>query len=117
MEIIFELSDDTLVASLYGELDHHVAEKARKNIDSMMKQYGTKNLIFDFGKVTFMDSAGIGLVLGRYKKCKAEGGCTVIVSGTRRVRDILNLAGIFTLMAYADTKEKGLELLNGEEVS
>ena len=68
MEIIYEMTGNTLTAQLMGELDHHAAAKVRSEIDDTMDSYGAKNLIFDFGKVTFMDSAGIGVVLGRYKR-------------------------------------------------
>ena len=71
MEIIYEMTGDTLTAQLMGELDHHAAAKVRSEIDDTMDSYGAKNLIFDFGKVTFMDSAGIGVVLGRYKRLQA----------------------------------------------
>ena len=68
MEIIYEMTGDTLTAQLMGELDHHAAAKVRGDIDDTMDRYGAKNLIFDFSRVTFMDSAGIGVVLGRYKQ-------------------------------------------------
>ena len=71
MEIIYEMTGNTLTAQLMGELDHHAAAKVRSEIDDTMDSYGAKNLIFDFGKVTFMDSAGIGVVLGRYKRLQA----------------------------------------------
>lgn len=73
MEIIYEMTGNTLTAQLMGELDHHAAAKVRSEIDDTMDSYGAKNLIFDFGKVTFMDSAGIGVVLGRYKRLQAGG--------------------------------------------
>lgn len=71
MEIIYEMTGNTLTAQLMGELDHHAAAKVRSEIDDTMDSYGAKNLIFDFSKVTFMDSAGIGVVLGRYKRLQA----------------------------------------------
>ena len=74
MEIIYEMTGDTLTAQLMGELDHHAAAKVRGDIDDTMDSYGAKNLIFDFRRVTFMDSAGIGVVLGRYKRLQADGG-------------------------------------------
>ena len=73
MEIIYEMTGDTLTAQLMGELDHHAAVKVRGDIDDTMDSYGAKNLIFDFSRVTFMDSAGIGVVLGRYKRLQAGG--------------------------------------------
>ncbi|MCI8608214.1 MAG: anti-sigma F factor antagonist [Firmicutes bacterium] len=117
MEIIYEISQDALIAELFGEMDHHSAEKIRTDIDGMIEEYGSKNLIFDFGRVTFMDSSGIGIVLGRYKKRQAEGGKVVIVDCEPRIRNILNMAGIFSLMKYMDTKEEALDYLQRKEVS
>ena len=74
MGIIFYVESDTLIAALSGEIDHHVAEKLRNDIDREMAMCDTKNLIFDFRDVVFMDSSGIGMVLGRYKKVHNAGG-------------------------------------------
>ena len=72
MDIIFGIKGKILIAELLGEVDHHVAAKARADIDETMEGYGSKDLIFDFSKVTFMDSSGIGLIMGRcrIKKCR-----------------------------------------------
>ena len=108
MEIIYEIRGSALVAALFGEMDHHGAEKLRQAIDGMMETYGKKNLIFDFSNVTFMDSAGISVVLGRYRKLEPAGGTVLIASCSQRIRSILNLAGIFSLMEYMDTKEEAV---------
>ena len=102
METIFYIEGDTLIVELYGEIDHHGADKLRKNIDEEMQVYGTRNLIFDFTRVVFMDSSGIGVVLGRYKKVKALEGTVLIRNANRLVKQILDMSGVFTLMAYED---------------
>lgn len=102
MEIIFYVEEDTLIVSLAGEIDHHVSEKLRKNIDEEIALCGTKNLIFDFSNVEFMDSSGIGMVLGRYKKVHGTGGSVIIQNASRLVKQILDMAGVFSLMEYKD---------------
>ena len=57
---------------LIGELDHHSAEEVRVKIDDRIERDNIKKVIMDFKEVTFMDSSGIGVVIGRYKKLKAE---------------------------------------------
>jgi len=104
MEMIFYVEDDTLIAALSGEIDHHVAEKYRKDIDEEMTLCGTKDLILDFGKVTFMDSSGIGMVLGRYKKVHSAGGRVTIRNASRLVKQILDMSGVFTLMEYEEVQ-------------
>ncbi len=87
-----------------GEIDHHVAEKIRNDIDDEIKLYETKNLIMDFSKVTFMDSSGVGVVLGRYKKVGELGGTVTIRNADRLVKQILDMSGIFSLMKYEETE-------------
>ncbi|MGN0720167.1 MAG: STAS domain-containing protein [Anaerovoracaceae bacterium] len=141
MEIIYEMTGDTLTAQLMGELDHHAAAKVRGDIDDTMDRYGAKNLIFDFSRVTFMDSAGIGVVLGRYKrlnaggdsdaKCsglrarglsageeddaRSVGGKVVITGCSQKIYSILHMAGIFSLMKYTETKEEAVTYLYGRK--
>ena len=117
MEIIYEVSGSILIAQMFGELDHHGAEKVRKDIDDMMQLYGSRNLLFDFSRVSFMDSAGIGVILGRYRKVHGAGGQVVIAACGPKIRSILNLAGIFSLMEYMDTKEEAVSYLQRKEVS
>ena len=132
MEIIYEMTGNTLTAQLMGELDHHAAAKVRSEIDDTMDSYGAKNLIFDFSKVTFMDSAGIGVVLGRYKRLQAvepsasraagttataatAGGSVVITGCSQKIYSILHMAGIFSLMKYTETKEEAITYLYGRK--
>ena len=111
MEIIFEVHEAVMTARLFGELDHHAAAEIRETIDCSLKQ------VFDFANVTYMDSSGIGVVLGRYRKLSEAGGSVAIAACTKSVRTILNLAGVFSLMPYAETKEEAVALLKGKEVS
>ena len=117
MKVIFNVAGDILVAELFGELDHHGAGTVRKDIDDEISRFNTKNLIFDFAKVTFMDSSGIGVVLGRYRKLTEKGGHVAIAGCSKTVKNILNMAGIFSLISYADTKEEAIKLFLRKEVS
>lgn len=103
MEVNYSVKENTLIVCLAGEIDHHVAEKLRKDIDSEMEFYRTKDLVFDFSGVAFMDSSGIGVVFGRYKKVSALGGRVIIRNAGRLVKQILDMAGVFTLMDFEDT--------------
>lgn len=116
-EIIFDVIKNTLVAELFGELDHHAAEKARDKIDEAVDNYGVQNLIFDFTNVSFMDSSGIGMVLGRYRKMNETEKKIAIVSCSKAIRNILNMAGVFSLMDYYNTKEEAIAGLDRKEVS
>ena len=117
VEIIFDVIKNTLVAELFGELDHHAAEKARDKIDEAVDNYGVQNLIFDFTNVSFMDSSGIGMVLGRYRKMNETEKKIAIVSCSKAIRNILNMAGVFSRMDYYNTKEEAIAGLDRKEVS
>ena len=117
MDIIFGIKDNILVAEFLGEVDHHCSAKARADIDEAMEGYGSKNLIIDLSRVTFMDSSGIGIILGRYRKISASGGRVAISGGTKAVRSILNMAGVFSIIDYMDTVDQAIEYLSRKEVS
>ena len=106
MDTMFHLKDSTLVAELCGEIDHHVCDKIREDVDKELELYEINYLVFDFSDVTFMDSSGIGVVLGRYKKLKKIGGTVTIRNASRLVKQILDMSGIFTLMEYEEEEEE-----------
>ena len=68
MDYIYMVNDDKLMIRMNAELDHHLAEEMRQVIDDVIDKRGVTHIVFDFTKVDFMDSAGIGLIMGRYKK-------------------------------------------------
>ena len=102
METIFYVEADTLIAVLSGEIDHHVAPQLRKDIDAEIEMCETRDFVFDFRKVSFMDSSGIGMVLGRYKKVHGAGGRVTIRNASRLIKQILDMSGVFTLMDYEE---------------
>ena len=74
MYLEFEKHGEVLIAALIGELDHSSAEEVRIKIDDRIDRDDISKVILNFSKVTFMDSSGIGAVVGRYKKVKNKGG-------------------------------------------
>lgn len=117
MEVIFEVNENVMVVRLFGELDHHAAAGIREDIDRSLERCAPCDLVFDFEKVTYMDSAGIGMVLGRYRRLREAGGSVVIASCAKTVRGILHMAGIFSLMPYAQTREEAVKLLKEKEAA
>ena len=116
MDIIFNIKANILVVELYGELDHHAAVNIRKDIDETIAAYGTRDLLLDFSKVTFMDSSGIGVILGRYRKLSVEGGHIAACCCSLTVRNILNMAGVFSVIDYFDTQKEAMDYLCRKEV-
>ena len=74
MEVKYRLDRENLYIYSYGELDEYTADKARREIDKIIEDNApSKSVIFDFANLSFMDSTGIGVLLGRYKKIKKIG--------------------------------------------
>jgi len=84
----------TLTALLSGELDHHGASLLRETIDERISAAAPAVLILDFASVTFMDSSGIGLILGRHKLVSAMGGIVVVQNAPPNIKRTLAVAGI-----------------------
>jgi stage II sporulation protein AA (anti-sigma F factor antagonist) len=90
--------DGVLVAWLSGELDHHAADEVRRQLDTALYRRQSGKVILDMSKLTFMDSSGIGVVLGRYRKVKEAGGRLSVRGLSSRVDRILRLAGVYTVI-------------------
>lgn len=98
----------TLVVKLDGDLDHHSAGKLRSRIDRELERTGAINAAFDFSRVSFMDSSGIGLIMGRYKVVHALGGKIIVYGLSDSVRKIIEMSGIGNLITTAKNLEYGL---------
>ena len=75
-----------LYVQITEEIDHHTTEKLRRKMDYEITRFMPRKVVFDFGKVTFMDSAGIGLLIGRYKLAKMLGATTRIVNASKSIK-------------------------------
>ncbi|SCH87884.1 Stage II sporulation protein AA [uncultured Ruminococcus sp.] len=89
-----EEQEKELTAFLSGDIDHHTAKEIREAIDLKAEQCRPEQLILDFKDVTFMDSSGIGLVMGRYKLMKELGGSVTVVHVSAHIRKVMILAGL-----------------------
>lgn len=87
-----------LVIALYGELDECVADYTRRNIDKYILNDRFDKVIFDMTGLTFMDSTGIGVLLGRYKLIKKMGGTALITGSNKQIDRVLTMSGIYTIM-------------------
>lgn len=108
MSVVMQLQGDRLLAALSGEIDHHHAEQLRELIDSEAGRIRPQELILDFSQVTFMDSAGIGLILGRYRWMRDLGGMVRITHISPQMEQILVLSGIHQLVQVECEKEENL---------
>ncbi len=94
MPVIIDTEENTLIAHIQGELDHHNAAEIRQDIDFAADKHHPEKLVLDFDDVTFMDSSGIGLVMGRYKLLKPLGAKIHIVNTSNQIKKVMKLAGL-----------------------
>ncbi|MBE5785366.1 MAG: STAS domain-containing protein [Clostridiales bacterium] len=107
MQIKTKREGETLAVLLTGELDHHSAAPLRVELDAMLQDEGIRCLILDLCGVSFMDSSGLGVVLGRYKALKARRGSLRIRGASKPVERILKMAGVYALLGQQDEVERG----------
>ena len=75
MEPDYEIMGETLIVNVPQELDHHSAKMVKEYSDQIIRDKSIKNIVFDFSNSTFMDSSGIGMIMGRYRVVKEKGIC------------------------------------------
>lgn len=108
MQIDFDINKKALIIGITGEIDHHTSEDIRDRIDRMIDANSIRNIVFDFSMVSFMDSAGIGVVIGRYKKVSALGGEVAIAGVTPQVKRILEISGVLRIAKLFDSVKDAL---------
>ncbi len=86
--------DGILTALLFGEIDHHTARDIRLTVDSDIEKHHPSRLILDFRRVKFMDSSGIGLIMGRYRMMQLVGGKVALVNVPPHLERIIALSGV-----------------------
>ena len=90
----FSFDDGILRVAIYGDIDHHSAKRVRESIDAQILSKKPLTVILELNQVEFMDSSGLGLILGRYTVTGEIGARLVLSRPSRRIRRILELAGI-----------------------
>ena len=106
MPVSFQKRQRKLIACLSGEIDHHSAAAIRREIDLKIRQDKPEVLHLDFSAVTFMDSSGVGLVMGRYRQVQPYGGILELGGMSPTVKRIMRLSGIESIATVVERKEK-----------
>ena len=102
MESKFYEEDKLLVFKITDEIDDCSVQKIRRRADYEIERYMPKKVVFDFDSVTFMDSAGIGLIIGRYKFTNMLGGKLEVANLTQNVKKIFEMSGILKLIPVTE---------------
>ena len=106
--IHYEIQQNCLI--IY--MDHHTVNLLREQSDRLIDAGDIRHIIFDFRENDFMDSSGIGLIMGRYKRVMFRGGRAAVTNVGKEIERIFNLSGLFQIIERYATPEQAVEGLN-----
>ena len=106
-----ETKKDVLLIRLKGELDHHTAENLRNKVSDKIEQNNIHHIILNLEELAFMDSSGLGVILGRYKQIQSQGGEMVVCSISPAVKRLFDLSGLFKIIRLVDDEQYALKTL------
>lgn len=110
----YEVDNEAMIYYLPRELDHYAADRLKRKTEDIFAQQTIRYLIFDFEKTIFMDSSGIGLITGRFRRVNDQGGKVYVVHVGVGIDKILELSGIYRIVQKMDSKEDILkEMVEG----
>ena len=90
----YQVQENCLTIFLPGEIDHHNSEELRKESDHLIERNHIRYVIFDFKETDFMDSSGIGIILGRYNQLKSVNGTVMVIGMKPLVSKVFELSGL-----------------------
>lgn len=105
----YEVRNRCLIIKLSKELDHHNAITLREQADYLIDKENIKHIIFDFSRAGFMDSSGIGVIMGRYKKVIFIGGKVAVIGVGRPINRIFQLSGLYKIIEKYDSLSEVLQ--------
>ena len=108
MNVKHYVEDKVIVLEIREELEHHGTEKIRRRADYEIQRFMPKRVILDFNRVVFMDSAGIGLVIGRYKTTCCYGGKLEIANVSTKLRRIFEMSGILKIIPIISSDKEAV---------
>lgn len=111
LEFTFNVREDVLIVRLNGELDHHEAERLREQWKEKMYTNSIKHVVINLEAVTFMDSSGLGVILGRYKEVLQLGGEMVVCSISPSIKRLFEMSGLFKIVRLEENEMYALEAL------
>ncbi len=116
MESTYKKEDKQLIFKINEDIDECCAQKIRRRLDNEIERYMPKEILFDFSDVSFMDSAGIGLLIGRYKLANMLGGKVEVANLNTSVKKIFEMSGIFKIIPEVETAKTEPAPIYGKNV-
>ena len=98
MKVTYDKNKKILIMQITEEIDHHISEKIRDRADFEIQKYMPKQVILDFSNVSFMDSSGIGMLIGRYKTASMFGSTINMINVKPGIKKVFEMAGILKII-------------------
>lgn len=111
IQIDLKTHSDVLIIRLVGELDHHTADQVRNQVETKIESEGIRHILLNLEELSFMDSSGLGVILGRYKQITQLGGKMIICAISPSIYRLFELSGMFKILKIVDSEEQALEFL------
>ena len=108
MYLTYDKDSQVLIVRLTGDLDHHNASKARNQIDESIILKKPRKVIFDLSALSFMDSSGIGIIMGRYRLMKEYNAEVAICGVGTNIRKLIDISGLKTIVKEYNTAEEAI---------
>lgn len=103
MTIVHTIQGPSIRVAIHGDLDLKTADPLRDALDKLIDRYRDKTLVLDLSEVDFVDSSGLGVILGRYRRLSTSSRTIALVGVKPSVRAVLELAGIDSIMSVSDS--------------
>ncbi|PLR99810.1 anti-sigma F factor antagonist [Bacillus sp. T33-2] len=111
LNIVMEQKHDVLCIRLSGELDHHTADELREKATKAIGNQGVRHIVLNLEHLSFMDSSGLGVILGRYKQIKQVHGEMIVCAISPPIKRLFDMSGLFKIVRLEPTEEYALERL------
>ncbi len=111
MELEMLHKNDSLVVRLYGELDHFASQKIRKEVDGEYRKEISRNILFNMENLSFMDSSGVGVIMGRYKLVASKGGKVAVCGISLSLKKVMEVSGLLKLVEVYENEDEALDRL------
>jgi stage II sporulation protein AA (anti-sigma F factor antagonist) len=111
LNIELETKNDVLCIRLSGELDHHTADELRERATAVIEKNDIRHIVLNLEHLSFMDSSGLGVILGRYKQIKQVHGEMVVCAISPAIQRLFDMSGLFKIIKMEPTEEFALQRL------
>lgn len=111
LSVNFYLKNSTMVIRLIGEMDQETVGNLRIKLTELIEEYKIKNIVFNLSKLEFMDSTGIGIIIGRYNQLRKKNGKIILCNLNKNIEKIIILSGLPRICLIKNNEEESYEYL------